>query len=90
HPEGFGAVFAIRFKCKDTALFVACHLGLHRFATSLGGVESLVDWRHGWDATADPTLLRVSVGLEGFDDLARDWAQTLLALNDHMVAQAKI
>ncbi|KAJ2526126.1 hypothetical protein IWW43_006508 [Coemansia sp. RSA 1935] len=90
HPEGFGAVFAIRFKCKDTALFVARHLGLHRFATSLGGVESLVDWRHGWDATADPTLLRVSVGLEGFDDLARDWAQTLLALNDHMVAQAKI
>ncbi|KAJ1865535.1 hypothetical protein LPJ78_002615 [Coemansia sp. RSA 989] len=90
HPNGFGAVFAIRFACKDSALFVARHLSLHRFATSLGGVESLVDWRHGWDSSADPTLLRISVGLESFDDLAKDWTKALLALNDHMAAKAKI
>ncbi|KAI8322134.1 cystathionine gamma-synthase [Martensiomyces pterosporus] len=83
HPEGFGAVFAVYFATKSQALFVARHLRLHRFATSLGGIESLVDWRHGWDATAEPTLLRISVGLEGFDDLANDWKQALLALDDH-------
>ncbi|KAI9501170.1 Cys/Met metabolism PLP-dependent enzyme-domain-containing protein [Coemansia spiralis] len=81
HPEGFGAVFAVRFASKSQALFVARHLKLHRFATSLGGVESLVDWRHGWDASADPTLLRVSVGLESYEDLANDWRQALLALD---------
>ncbi|KAJ2849562.1 hypothetical protein IWW36_002537 [Coemansia brasiliensis] len=90
HPHGFGAVFAIRFACKGSALFVARHLSLHRFATSLGGVESLVEWCHGWNSSAYPTLLRISVGLESFDDMAKDWTQTLLALNDYMVAKAKI
>ncbi|KAJ2704006.1 hypothetical protein H4R19_005285 [Coemansia spiralis] len=91
HPDGFGAVFAISFATGEQALFVARHLQLHRFATSLGGVESLVDWRHGWDATTAPGLLRVSVGLEGFDDLAADWAQALKALDAHeRLAAAKL
>ncbi|KAJ1886648.1 hypothetical protein LPJ81_006663, partial [Coemansia sp. IMI 209127] len=81
HPEGFGAVFAILFATKEQALFVARHLKLHRFATSLGGVESLVDWRFGFDSTADPSLLRISVGLEDYVDLANDWKQALLALD---------
>ncbi|KAJ1899487.1 hypothetical protein LPJ66_002070 [Kickxella alabastrina] len=80
HPNGFGAVFAVSFASKCQALFVARALGLHRFATSLGGVESLVDWRYGWDSSAQPTLLRISVGLESFDDLAKDWKQALQAL----------
>ncbi|KAJ1726797.1 hypothetical protein LPJ61_004956 [Coemansia biformis] len=83
HPEGLGAVFSVSFATGEQALFVARHLKLHHFATSLGGVESLVDWRHGWDAIADPALLRVSVGLEAFDDLAADWAQALQALDAH-------
>ncbi|KAJ1822253.1 hypothetical protein LPJ56_000730 [Coemansia sp. RSA 2599] len=82
HPEGFGAVFSITFATKTQAMFVARQLRLHRFATSLGGVESLVDWRHGWDATAEPTQLRISIGLEGYDDLASDWKQALLALDE--------
>ncbi|KAJ1735480.1 hypothetical protein LPJ72_001845 [Coemansia sp. Benny D160-2] len=90
HPNGFGAVFSVRFASKTQALFVARHLKLHRFATSLGGVESLVDWRHGWDASADPTLLRVSVGLESYDDLANDWKQALLALDTSEAAAAKL
>ncbi|KAJ2401459.1 hypothetical protein GGI23_001386, partial [Coemansia sp. RSA 2559] len=81
HPEGFGALFAITFETKEQAVFVARHLKLHRFATSLGGVESLVDWRFGFDATADPSLLRISVGLESYEDLADDWKQALLALD---------
>ncbi|KAJ1781486.1 hypothetical protein LPJ59_007043, partial [Coemansia sp. RSA 2399] len=90
HPEGFGAVFAICFATKEQALFVARHLKLHRFATSLGGVESLVDWRFGFDSTADPSLLRISVGLEGYEDLADDWKQALLALDASEAASAKL
>ncbi|KAJ2160534.1 hypothetical protein GGF46_002183 [Coemansia sp. RSA 552] len=90
HPNGFGAVFSISFATKDQALFVARHLKLHKFATSLGGVESLVDWRYGWDKTSEPTLLRVSVGLESYDDLAKDWTQTLQALYEHEQNSAKL
>ncbi|KAJ2837674.1 hypothetical protein FBU31_001090 [Coemansia sp. 'formosensis'] len=86
HPHGFGAVFSVSFASKTQALFVAKQLRLHAFATSLGGVHSLVDWRHGCDATAEPSLLRVSVGLEAFDDLAADWRQALTALDAHECA----
>ncbi|KAJ2740919.1 hypothetical protein GGI20_005536 [Coemansia sp. BCRC 34301] len=86
HPQDFGAVFAVQFASKAQALFVARALRLHSFATSLGSVHSLVDWRHGVDPTAEPTLLRVSVGLETFDDLAADWRQALTALDAHETA----
>ena len=32
-------------------------------ATSLGGVESLIEYRHKWDSAVSPRLLRLSVGL---------------------------
>ncbi|KAJ2023306.1 hypothetical protein H4S02_010534 [Coemansia sp. RSA 2611] len=86
HPNGYGAVFAVSFASKTQALFVAKQLRLHSFATSLGGVHSLVDWRHGVDPTSEPTLLRVSVGLESFEDLAADWRQALTALDVHETA----
>ncbi|KAJ2068108.1 hypothetical protein GGI08_001044 [Coemansia sp. S2] len=86
HPNGFGAVFSVYFASKTQALFVAKQLRLHSFATSLGGVHSLVDWRHAMDATSEPTMLRVSIGLESFDDLAADWRQALTALDAHECA----
>ena len=39
-------------------------LRLFRDATSLGGVESLIEWRRKYDGAVSPRLLRVSVGLE--------------------------
>ncbi len=42
-------------------------------ATSLGGVESLIERRARWAGeSADPALLRLSVGLEDIEDLWRD------------------
>jgi cystathionine gamma-synthase len=42
-------------------------------ATSLGGVESLIERRARWAGeSADPALLRLSVGLEDVEDLWRD------------------
>ncbi|HEX4978531.1 MAG TPA: PLP-dependent transferase [Acidimicrobiales bacterium] len=50
-------------------------------ATSLGGVETLVERRarYHWDAVAGvpPNLVRISVGLEHVDDLWRDLRQAL-------------
>ncbi|HEU5430060.1 MAG TPA: aminotransferase class I/II-fold pyridoxal phosphate-dependent enzyme [Thermomicrobiales bacterium] len=47
-------------------------------ATSLGGVESLIERRARWRGeTADPALLRLSVGIEAVDDLWADLEQAL-------------
>ena len=40
--------------------------------TSLGGVESLIEWRRMSDNTVGPELLRISVGVEAFEDLRDD------------------
>lgn len=49
-------------------------------ATSLGGVESLIEHRLRSDATSDPRLVRLSVGVEEFEDLRDDLKQALNAL----------
>ncbi|KAF8592776.1 cystathionine gamma-synthase [Ramaria rubella] len=41
-------------------------------ATSLGGVESLIEYRRRSDPTANPCLLRLSVGVEDLKDLKND------------------
>lgn len=41
-------------------------------ATSLGGVESLLEYRLASDPTEDPALIRLSIGLEAFEDLQAD------------------
>lgn len=47
-------------------------------ATSLGGVESLIERRARWTSeSAHPALIRISVGIEDVDDLWRDLNQAL-------------
>jgi cystathionine gamma-synthase len=47
-------------------------------ATSLGGVESLIERRARWTAeSAHPALLRLSIGIEDVDDLWRDLENAL-------------
>ena len=49
--------------------------GLDEDATSLGGVESLVEHRHtieGPDTGIPPNLIRLSVGIEHIDDIISD------------------
>ena len=60
---------------RDAALAVASRVKLFTNATSLGGVESLIEHRASIEGpgTATPDrLLRVSVGLEHADDLVAD------------------
>jgi cystathionine gamma-synthase len=70
--SGFGSILSIELGSEEAARALPRHLSVFRDATSLGGVESLLEWRKKHDPEAAPALLRVSVGLEDFEDLARD------------------
>jgi cystathionine gamma-synthase len=70
--RGPGPVLAIELESEAAARELPKHLRLFRDATSLGGVESLVDWRRKQDPEAPAALLRLSVGLEDADDLLAD------------------
>lgn len=64
----------------DAARAVAGRVRLITAATSLGGVESLIEHRRPVEGPASvtpPGLLRFSVGLEHVDDLRADLAQAL-------------
>ena len=74
-PGGHAPVFAIVMKDQELARRLPSKLRLFHHATSLGGVESLIEWRLMSDSDVDPRLLRVSIGVEGFDDLKEDLRQ---------------
>lgn len=78
---GFGAMLSIRVKGgAKAALELAGRLKLWSRATSLGGVESLVEHRasvEGPDSPAPPDMLRLSVGIEDPADLIADLEQAL-------------
>ncbi|MCJ1370986.1 hypothetical protein MMC20_002201 [Loxospora ochrophaea] len=71
-PHGFGGVFALTMKSEALARRLPSKLHLFAHATSLGGVESLIEWRAMSDKGVDGRLLRVSVGIEDWEDLRGD------------------
>jgi len=78
--QGFGAMLSFEVRGGAPVADAVCagvEVLVH--ATSLGGVETLIERRNRWsgeDATP-PGLLRVSVGLEAADDLWRDLDRAL-------------
>lgn len=77
---GHGAVFSIILASVTLAKKLPTKLELFQHATSLGGVESLIEWRAMSDAEIDPCLVRISVGCENVDDLIKDLDKGLQAL----------
>src|SRR5712671_6974816 len=73
---GFGGMLSIRVRGgAAAAIAAAAGVRLWKRATSLGGVESLIEHRasvEGADSPAPPDLLRLSVGIEDPDDLIAD------------------
>ena len=78
---GYGAMLSFRARGgEDHARSVLSRVELFIRATSLGGVESLIEHRatvEGPDSKTPRDLLRVSVGLEHPDDLIADLDQAL-------------
>ena len=80
-PGGGGYLMSILIKGdRRSALNVIASLNLFHRATSLGGVESLVEHRHTIEPhTGIPeNLLRISIGIEDIDDLIADFEQALV------------
>jgi cystathionine gamma-synthase len=78
---GFGGMLSIRVKGGEAAaIAAAAKVEIWHRATSLGGVESLIEHRasiEGEGSPAPPDLLRLSVGIEHPDDLLADLEQAL-------------
>jgi cystathionine gamma-synthase len=78
---GFGGMLSLRVKGgAPGALAFIGKLRLWKRATSLGGVESLIEHRasiEGPQSTTPPDLLRMSAGLEDVGDLIQDLEQAL-------------
>lgn len=79
-PNGFGPVFAIILTSEEYAHVLPSKLHFFHHATSLGGVESLIEWRALSDSRVNRKLLRISVGLENWEDLKGDLLQAFQAL----------
>ena len=79
-PNGFGPVFALEMKTEEMSRRLTGLLELFQHATSLGGVESQIEWRKLVDPSSKPVLFRVSVGVEHIDDLKADLLQGLESL----------
>jgi cystathionine gamma-synthase len=73
---GYGGMLSLCVAGGEAAaIATAARVNLWKRATSLGGVESLIEHRasvEGPDSPAPPDLLRMSVGIEAVEDLIDD------------------
>jgi cystathionine gamma-synthase len=78
---GFGGMLSVRLRGGEAAaIAAAARVALWKRATSLGGVESLLEHRasvEGPGSPCPPDLLRLSVGLEDPEDLYADLAEAM-------------
>ena len=78
---GFGGMLSIRVRGGEAAaIATAANVELWKRATSLGGVESLLEHRASVEGAGTPApvdLLRLSVGIEDPGDLIADLEHAL-------------
>jgi cystathionine gamma-synthase len=75
---GFGGLLSFDVAGGDAARRLETSLRAIKNATSLGGVESVLESRTRWEGDrVPPGLLRLSVGLEDPDQLWADLEQAL-------------
>jgi cystathionine gamma-synthase len=81
--DGFGYMLSIQVTGGESAaIATAARIGLWKRATSLGGVESLIEHRasvEGKGTPCPPDLLRLSTGIEDPDDLFEGLDEALRA-----------
>jgi cystathionine gamma-synthase len=80
---GFGYMLSVQVAGGEkAAIATAAKVALYKRATSLGGVESLIEHRasiEGEGSPCPPDLLRLSTGIEDIEDLYADLDQALKA-----------
>ncbi|CCK70826.1 uncharacterized protein KNAG_0F01580 [Huiozyma naganishii CBS 8797] len=74
---GYTPLFSFKLQTIDQAKHFPEKLKIFQHATSLGGIESLIEWRVLSEPELDQTLLRISVGCENVDDLIADLQNAL-------------
>ncbi len=78
---GFGGMLSLRVKGDEaTALAIVKRCKVFTRATSLGGVESLIEHRYSIEGPSSPIpkdLIRLSVGIEAVEDLIADLEKAL-------------
>jgi cystathionine gamma-synthase len=78
---GFGGMLSIRLRAGEpAAIATAARTTLWKRATSLGGVESLIEHRGSIEGPGSPCpldLLRLSAGIEDVEDLYADLDQAM-------------
>lgn len=79
---GYTPVLSIILKSKEQCKSFTNKLKFFHHATSLGGVESLVEWRAMTDPYIEQTLIRISVGCESPNDLIKDLVNALNEVQD--------
>ncbi|TFK43631.1 Cys/Met metabolism PLP-dependent enzyme-domain-containing protein [Crucibulum laeve] len=77
---GYNAAFSIFLSKPEYAARLPHVLEYFVAATSLGGVESLAEHRLQTDPSADPRLIRLSIGVEDIADLKADLREGLQKL----------
>ncbi|KZT71585.1 cystathionine gamma-synthase [Daedalea quercina L-15889] len=77
---GWNPTFAILLKDPEYARLLPHTLEYFVPATSLGGVESLIEQRSTVDAGADTRLVRISCGVEDLEDLKSDLRRAFQAI----------
>ncbi|WP_038363593.1 aminotransferase class I/II-fold pyridoxal phosphate-dependent enzyme [Bosea sp. UNC402CLCol] len=81
--NGFGFMLSVQVSGgEQAAIRTAAHVELYKRATSLGGVESLIEHRASIEGAGSPCptdLLRLSTGIEDVEDLYADFDQALKA-----------
>lgn len=77
----YGGMLSVLVKGgRKEAMDFANHLAVFKHATSLGGVESLIEHRQSVEGNhpkSPDNLLRLSVGIEHIDDLLKDISEAL-------------
>jgi cystathionine gamma-synthase len=78
---GFGGMLSMRVKGgAEAPLNVVKRCKVFTRATSLGGVESLIEHRYSIEGKSSPIpkdLLRLSIGIEAVEDLIADLEQAV-------------
>ncbi|KAI8930259.1 Cys/Met metabolism PLP-dependent enzyme-domain-containing protein [Entophlyctis helioformis] len=87
--EGWSGVLSVEFVSLHHARLICNNLAYFDNATSLGGCESLIEWRSVSDPKISPKLCRISIGLEDFEDLRNDFRRGFLAV-DRLVKDQKL